>query len=108
VKGHAYADVLAAPGEADVTSHVDFTALGDALRAGGAGVLPVATQGAFLNDLGAFERTAALKRVAGPAQVRELDAAYARLTAPEAMGTLFKAVCAYSPASLQPVGFATA
>ncbi len=108
VKAHAFADVLATPGEADVTSHVDFGALGRAFEGAGAAVTPVTAQGAFLNALGARERLAALKRKASAAQVRELDAAYARLTGPEAMGTLFKVVCAYSPATLQPVGFAAA
>src|SRR5262249_42121973 len=56
VKGHAFVDVLAEPGLADLTSHVDFTALQGAFAAGGARTLPVTTQGEFLNGLGAFQR----------------------------------------------------
>jgi NADH dehydrogenase [ubiquinone] 1 alpha subcomplex assembly factor 7 len=108
VKAHAYVDVLAEPGQADVTSHVDFTALGEAFAEGGAMVSPLATQGAFLNRLGARERLAALKRSAGAPQAAALDAAYARLTGEAAMGSLFKVLCAFAPANLEPVGFVDA
>jgi SAM-dependent MidA family methyltransferase len=105
VKGHGYAHVLGEPGEADLTSHVDFTALGHALAEGGAKVLPLATQGAFLNRLGAAERVRKLKSQATPAQAEDLDSAYQRLTGAQAMGSLFKVLCAFAPASLQPAGF---
>jgi NADH dehydrogenase [ubiquinone] 1 alpha subcomplex assembly factor 7 len=105
VRGHGYAHVLAEPGEADLTSHVDFTALGHALAEGGAKVLPLATQGAFLNRLGAAERVNKLRSAATPAQAKDLEAAYDRLTGDEAMGSLFKVLCAFAPASLQPAGF---
>ncbi|MFM9864777.1 MAG: class I SAM-dependent methyltransferase [Micropepsaceae bacterium] len=108
VKAHAFTDVLADPGHADVTSHVDFSALRDALVEGGAAVLPVASQGAFLNRLGARERVQALKRPASAGQAHDLDAAYARLTGDGAMGSLFKVLCAYAPATFEPVGFSDA
>jgi len=108
VKRHAYAPVLAEPGLADVTTHVDFTALSHAFTEGGAHVTSVVGQGEFLRRLGAAERVATLKRAANEEQPRQLDTAYHRLTAPEAMGSLFKALCAYSPASLKPSGFFTA
>jgi NADH dehydrogenase [ubiquinone] 1 alpha subcomplex assembly factor 7 len=108
VKAHAFAEVLAEPGHADVTSHVDFAALRDAFLEGGAQVLPLATQGAFLNRLGAGERVRALKQAASEAQARDLDAAYLRLTGDKAMGSLFKVLCAYAPATLEPVGFSDA
>jgi NADH dehydrogenase [ubiquinone] 1 alpha subcomplex assembly factor 7 len=105
VKAHAYADVLAEPGSADLTSHVDFTALGQALVDDGARIHGPVAQGAFLNRLGAFERAERLKRAATAEQTVQIDGAYRRLTAPEAMGSLFKVLCAVSPASLQPAGF---
>jgi NADH dehydrogenase [ubiquinone] 1 alpha subcomplex assembly factor 7 len=105
MKAHAFVDVLAEPGRADVTSHVDFTALRQAFSAGGAAVSAVAGQGAFLDRLGAHQRTQVLKRDATSAQAAQLDAAYVRLTGAEAMGTLFKVFCAYSPPALQPAGF---
>ncbi|NOT40134.1 MAG: class I SAM-dependent methyltransferase, partial [Alphaproteobacteria bacterium] len=108
MKAHAYADALADPGHADVTSHVDFAALQDAFVEEGAAVLPLVTQGAFLNRLGARERVEALKQSASAAQADDLDAAYARLTGDMAMGSLFKVLCAHAPATLEPVGFSGA
>ena len=108
LKAHGFVDVLAEPGQADVTSHVDFAALGHAFADGGASLSALATQGAFLNRLGARERVSALKRSATAAQAEALDAAYARLTGEAAMGSLFKVLCAYAPAALKPVGFTDA
>ena len=80
VKRHAFADVLAEPGTADVTSHVDFAALGEAFTEGGAAVTPLAEQGAFLLRLGVEARIAALKRSANAPQAEALDQALQRLT----------------------------
>jgi NADH dehydrogenase [ubiquinone] 1 alpha subcomplex assembly factor 7 len=105
VRAHRFVDVLAEPGLADLTSHVDFTRLADAFAEGGARTCPVTSQGAFLNALGAAARVAKLKTSATPAQAEDLDGAYHRLTAPEAMGSLFKVLCAFAPDTLQPAGF---
>ncbi len=90
VRGHAYADPLAEPGEADLTAHVDFAALADAAREAGAAPRPLLTQGEFLARLGIAirgERLAAGR----DAETRERVAgAIRRLVAPDAMGTLFK------------------
>ena len=106
VRQHAYADVLREPGAADVTSHVDFAALGDAFAEGGVSGRESAGQGPFLQRLGALERVDALKRSANTLQREQLEAAHQRLTAADAMGSLFKVLCAFSPATLQPAGFA--
>jgi SAM-dependent MidA family methyltransferase len=65
VKAHSYVDVLAEPGAADLTSHVDFAALGG--RGWWCCVCPLAT-GAFHNALGASARVAALKATATAVQ----------------------------------------
>ena len=64
VRGHRFVDPLDAPGEADLTAHVDFAALGRALAGAGAGVQGPVTQAAFLNTLGigAAGRGAAARR----------------------------------------------
>ncbi len=108
VRAHAFVDVLAEPGHADVTSHVDFAALAHAFAEGGAAVSPLALQGAFLNRLGARERVQALKRSASVEQAEQIDAAAARLTGTDAMGSLFKVLCAHAPATLELVGFSDA
>ncbi len=92
VRRHAFVDVLAEPGEADLTVHVDFAAL--ARAAAGSHVLvhgPVA-QGAFLGALGLAQRAAALARHAAQDVAAAVAAAQKRLSegGPGGMGELFK------------------
>jgi NADH dehydrogenase [ubiquinone] 1 alpha subcomplex assembly factor 7 len=103
---HAFADPLVRPGEADLTAHVDFRALGDSGRAAGALVAGPVGQGRFLRALGIAERAATLKKRATAAQAADIDAALARLTEPDQMGTLFKAMAFVHPGLGEPAGFA--
>jgi SAM-dependent MidA family methyltransferase len=82
--GGEYANPLAAPGSADITAHVDFCEIARRYHCQG----PV-KQNAFLTALGLFQRTDFLARQ-NPAQAQALRLAAERLTAPEAMGSLFK------------------
>ena len=88
VRGHAHADPLDAPGEADLTAHVDF----EAVAAAAPGLSPsgLTTQGAFLERLGATARAGALARRLEGEALRRAAAAHRRLTHPEEMGALFK------------------
>jgi len=99
VRDHAAAPVLARPGEADLTAHVDFAALAAAFGRGGATAAPLRGQGAFLDALGIRVRAAALLRSAGPDQARQIRTALHRLTAPGEMGVLFKALGLRAPGS---------
>ncbi len=99
---HSFADPLAAPGAADLTAHVDFEAL--ALASGVTAHGPV-EQGRLLEALGISARCAALKAGATPGQAEELDRALARLTRPEQMGRLFKALALTAPGAPVPPGF---
>jgi len=103
VRSHAFADPLAAPGEADLSAHVDFDALGRIARAAGLGVPPLATQGDFLRRLGIVERADILSR-ANPAQAEAIGGALERLTGTDQMGDLFKVFCAHST-GITPAGF---
>jgi NADH dehydrogenase [ubiquinone] 1 alpha subcomplex assembly factor 7 len=105
LKSHAPVDVLAAPGEADLTCHVDFTALGGAFKAAGLHVLPLQEQGALLHALGMAERRDMLLRHATSTQAEQLASAYERLTSADGMGSLFKSICAVWPDSIRPAGF---
>lgn len=89
IRAGQYADPLATPGEADLTAHVDFAALARAVHCQG----PV-KQNAFLTALGLYQRSDILARK-HPEKTTDLKLAVQRLTAPEAMGSLFKvlAVC---------------
>ena len=104
MRRHAYVDVLDLDGPADLTSHVDFTALGRAAAAAGAQVWPLRTQGEALEALGIGARTSALTR-SNPARAESLAADRARLTAPEQMGRLFKALAITAPGAPAPPGF---
>ncbi len=104
VRAHAPADPLAEPGSADLTAHVDFAALARAARAEGAAVFGPLPQGLFLARLGLHARSAALAR-AVPGRAATLMSAAHRLTAPEGMGRLFKALCLCHPALPAPPGF---
>ena len=83
VRGHKPVDPLEDPGEADLTAHVDFEALGDAVQGQGVSLHGPVTQGDFLRRLGIGLRAERLKKSA-PAQTEAIDAALARLTGPDA------------------------
>ncbi len=104
VAGHEYADPWVAPGTRDLTAHVDFHALAGAARDGGARIAGPAGQGDWLDAMGIALRAAALAR-AVPSRTEEIEAARLRLTAPEQMGRLFKAMAVLAPGWPQPAGF---
>jgi SAM-dependent MidA family methyltransferase len=104
VRTHRYTDVLADPGEADLTAHVDFAALKQAAVSETAVAHGPVTQGAFLCALGIAMRAERLKEVA-PATAGEVDAALKRLTAPDGMGTLFKVMAVTAAGAGPPPGF---
>jgi SAM-dependent MidA family methyltransferase len=99
VHSQTFADPLATPGEADLTAHVDFAALGAAALRFGARVHGPLTQGDFLRRLGIEVRAAKLKRAATAEQTAAIDAALARLVGmgEHEMGGLFKAMALADP-----------
>ena len=103
VRDHVHADPLANPGQADLTSHVDFGAI--AAAAEGVDVSPLVTQREFLGRLGIEVRARRLARAAGTDQLKDHIAAYNRLTSPEEMGTLFKVMALYPQGAPMPPGF---
>jgi len=88
VQDHAPTDPLAAPGQADLTAHVDFEALLSACTA--ATTSRVTPQGVFLERLGITQRAQALAKALSGDALETHIAAHRRLTHPEEMGTLFK------------------
>jgi NADH dehydrogenase [ubiquinone] 1 alpha subcomplex assembly factor 7 len=98
---HRHCPITEKPGEADITSHVDFEALGRACVQGGARVAGLMTQGDFLTAMGLEARTEVLSRtISGEARTQFL-AASERLAHPGQMGHLFK-VMAVTSAGLEP------
>lgn len=104
VRGHKFADPFSDPGELDLTAHVDFTMIGNMARQAGLRVLGPAGQGAFLTELGIDARAAQLAQTS-PDRAQEVEAARLRLTSPDAMGTLFKAMAWVHPDWADPAGF---
>jgi NADH dehydrogenase [ubiquinone] 1 alpha subcomplex assembly factor 7 len=113
VAAHAYAQVLTAPGRSDLSAHVDFTALGDAVVRGGASACGPVEQGALLVALGIVQRAEILangdvgSRRGAPhlANAPEILAQLDRLVRPEQMGVLFKALAIVPKSAPTPAGF---
>ena len=97
VRSHTRHDVLAAPGSADLTAHVDFAALARAAKDAGANAQGPVPQGDFLHALGLAARAETLHHTASPAQAEAIAAAMHRLTDPAEMGTLFKVLTLSHP-----------
>jgi NADH dehydrogenase [ubiquinone] 1 alpha subcomplex assembly factor 7 len=89
---HNFADPLQAPGQADVTAHVDFQALARAAEDVGARVHGPVTQGEFLRRLGIETRAVALMAKASPEVSEDISEALKRLIGGGrgGMGSLFK------------------
>ncbi|WP_293573637.1 SAM-dependent methyltransferase [Phaeobacter sp.] len=101
LRKHASESPLANPGDADLTTHVDFEALAAAAKAAGAAFSRVTPQGVFLERLGITGRAQNLAKHLTGADLDALVAAHRRLTHPEEMGNLFKVLALY-PAQLTP------
>jgi SAM-dependent MidA family methyltransferase len=99
------ADPLANPGQADLTAHVDFTALAAAARAACATVHGPIAQGALLERLGLYQRCQRLARSLSAAAGLALTDAAHRLAQPERMGKLVRAMAICHPAMPTPPGF---
>lgn len=100
VRNHAYEHPLTSPGEADLTTLVDFAALGEVarthVRTHAFAVDGPTTQAEFLGALGIVERASRLM-AANPAKAATIEAGVARLIGPGGMGTRFKAIGIRSP-----------
>lgn len=94
VKAHEFVDPLAFPGEADLTTHVDFDAISQISRRSGVAISGPTTQRDFLIALGLSERASKLAQGGSAAQKIAVKAQFDRLTDPSAtgMGQLFKVI----------------
>ncbi len=104
VGGHRFAQALADPGARDLSAHVDFTALTEAARHGGAKIFGPQPQGEFLTALGIGARARRLAE-ANPAEADAVTHAVERLTASDQMGKLFQAMALLPPSAPTPPGF---
>ena len=102
LRRHDRADPLAAPGEADLTAHVDFEAI--ARAAAPACHTRLTPQGVFLERLGITDRANALARSLDGEALTAHIAAHRRLTHPSEMGDLFKVLGLYPNGAAPPPG----
>jgi SAM-dependent MidA family methyltransferase len=104
---HAFDPPLAHPGEADLTSHVDFRALAEMAHARSVHVNGAMRQGDFLLELGIAARAGALGAGRDAETQAAISAAVERLVGyrPGEMGELFKVLAVSSPeVALAPFG----
>lgn len=108
VRDHGYEDVFENPGEADLTSHVDFEALNIAAKMAGAQTHQIISQADFLLAMGLLERAGALGADKDNQARQELTAAVRRLAGNDKgeMGDLFKVMCVTQRDSPVPEPFA--
>lgn len=104
VKAHRYADIFENPGDADLTAHVDFTALAECARQSGAAAYGPVDQGALLTMLGIQLRAAQLIKQ-NPDKQASLTADLHRLIHQDEMGQLFKAIAVLPQHWPVPAGF---
>ena len=102
LKGHEPVDPFATPGAADLTAHVDFEALALAAPCAHSRLTP---QGVFLERLGITQRAQALAKGLSGEALNQHITAHRRLTHPQEMGTLFKAMALYPEGAAPPPGF---
>jgi SAM-dependent MidA family methyltransferase len=107
IAGHSFADPLNAPGEADVSAHVDFQALARGAEDLGARVHGPVTQGEFLKRIGIETRAVTLMAKATHEVSQDISAALKRLTdsGRGGMGSMFKAMAISEPRLTSLAGF---
>ena len=104
VRGHRRVDPFDAPGEADLSVHVDFDALARIAQSRDARWLGTVEQGRFLQALGIEARAAGLAANA-PQHADAIAAARDRLIGEREMGALFKVMGLAAPRWPEPTGF---
>jgi NADH dehydrogenase [ubiquinone] 1 alpha subcomplex assembly factor 7 len=107
MQNHRYVDPLDRPGEADLTTHVDFKRLSDIAKYCGNTVSGPIIQADFLEALGIKQRGESLLKSVNTDQAKSISSAIARLTdrTPKGMGSLFKVLTFYHPTMPRPEGF---
>lgn len=107
VRNHAYEDVFENPGQADITSHVDFEAINIAVKMAGAQAHGIISQADFLLALGLVERAGILGAEKDDQTRQEISEAVHRLAGNDdgQMGDLFKVACITQKGEATPSPF---
>lgn len=105
VKDHKYCAILDNLNSADLSAHVDFTALKKAAELHGAKVHGPITQREFLLNMQISARRDALLKTATNTQKEDVISGYHRLVNEKHMGLLFKAIAITKAEMNQFIGF---
>ncbi|HHG89065.1 MAG TPA: peptidoglycan editing factor PgeF [Devosia sp.] len=89
IADHEFADPLENPGTADLSAHVNFSALIEVANSRGAAAQMAGTQGQVLKQLGIVQRAEKLI-ASNPEKAQSIKADLNRLVDPDQMGDLFK------------------
>ena len=103
VQNHEKVHPLHQPGQSDLTAHVDFEQLKNA--AIGVSATHMIPQGVLLERLGITARAKKLAEKLNDSRLEVHIEAHRRLTHPQEMGTLFKAIAFYHKRAPAPPGF---
>ncbi len=104
VRDHLKVDPFVAPGEADLTAHVDFATLAPIAQSRGCKWLGTVPQGRWLRNLGIDARAQTLAQRA-PQHAAAIEAAKERLVGEGQMGLLFKVMGLACPSWIGGAGF---
>lgn len=102
IRNHKFHPLLSNLGEADLSAHVDFTAIRLTAEAHHGIVYGTIGQGDFLHNIGIDTRLNSLK-TQNPELAPILQKQYHRLTSPKAMGNLFKVLQIVHDEAVQPL-----
>lgn len=105
VENHNYQDIFEKPGNADLSSHVNFKRIHDIVSECGLTPYGPTYQRKFLSAMGIEERAKTLLKEATPEQTQDIISALKRLISPDEMGTLFKVCAILSTDDLEIAGF---
>jgi len=105
VKKHRYINILEQPGNADITSHINFKLFADIFKKNGLNVEKVTTQNEFLKKMGIIERANILSKKMTFKEKAFMFLKLKKLLDQSEMGILFKVLFAQKKSSNFSLGF---
>ena len=105
IKKHKYSDIFYKPGNADITSHINYNLFSKILRKNNLSVKRVVAQSEFLQKLGIVERANILSKKMSFKAKANMYYRLKRLLHYQEMGSLFKVLFAKKKGSKFSLGF---
>ena len=105
IKQHQFVDPLEQPGDADISSHIDFSLIKRESNFYDLNFYGPITQREFLTKMGINERAVTLKKNKSWEESKNIETAVDRLITADDMGNLFKVIALTSNTIIRPPGF---